>query len=423
MSQGPNFELELTPSMCDELGISQLCSTPLCTIPIGTLLSTTTCASSACTTNSETSPKNPAPLNLPKQSGYSNLGFLQRPKDITVVSKWTEDEKKNEISNMIVCVRKGVSYDPVFQHVQPNIPNGRAITYLISHKAAADLLKALETKEPTDDILDIYNYIQTLKPEDIVFYFECCEGCLPNNSHDQLARRYRIGSDNVKLIAHLVRKKKIMVLCADFSLKGLITDWDDELLGPNPFVNVGETSGKFTLEFDIDTLKNSKSTQMQSLGKLVDTGTVDVKAMSNTIVYNVNTKENIEYVPQVLTIVKTNTDNIKHVCTTSDGKHTGHAGQVMLHYKDEGILMTSNGHFAELARLDVSLEKFLAYTTAEYGAETSATYSQSMSVMTNEERAEFIRTTSARMVSSDIPCMRTVSEQPSGQPTEKTDSK
>jgi len=381
MSKSPNFELELTKSLCCEYGLS---------------------------------PQISEDSNAIEKFKYDAEEFindysLPESRDVEVVSKWTDDEKKNEISNMIVCIRSGESYDPIFQKVQPNIPNGRAIIYLITFKAASDLLEALETKKPKDNILDIYNYIETLKAEDIAFYFECCGGCsvVCSKSYNT---DYSIGKDNVKLIAHLVRKKNIMVMCADFSLKGLIKDWDDKLLGPNPFTKIGETSSKFTLNFDINTLKECKSTQMQSLGKLVETGTVDVRAMSGTIVYTVDSKETEEYVTQVLTVARTSSTNNEDLCTTCDGNHTGHAGQVMLHYKDAGILMVSNGHFAELARLDVSLEKFLRYTATEYGKEKAEQYSQSMNSMTDEQCADFIRTTSARMVSSDVPCLRTVSQ-------------
>jgi hypothetical protein len=36
-------------------------------------------------------------------------------------------------------------------------------------------------------------------------------------------------------------------MLSDFSLKALIAEWDEKLLGPNPFVKVAEYGGNFTL--------------------------------------------------------------------------------------------------------------------------------------------------------------------------------
>jgi len=41
-----------------------------------------------------------------------------------------------------------------------------------------------------------------------------------------------------------------MVMFSDFSLKALIKQWDNKVLGPNPFVKVSEYGGNFTLEFN-----------------------------------------------------------------------------------------------------------------------------------------------------------------------------
>jgi hypothetical protein len=36
-----------------------------------------------------------------------------------------------------------------------------------------------------------------------------------------------------------------MVMCSDFSLKALIGNWNENLLGPNPFIKIGEFGESF----------------------------------------------------------------------------------------------------------------------------------------------------------------------------------
>lgn len=38
-----------------------------------------------------------------------------------------------------------------------------------------------------------------------------------------------------------------MTMFSDFSLKALISQWDQKLLGPNPFKKVAQYGGAFTL--------------------------------------------------------------------------------------------------------------------------------------------------------------------------------
>jgi len=43
-------------------------------------------------------------------------------------------------------------------------------------------------------------------------------------------------------------------MCSDFSLKALIAQWNEEILGPNPFIRTGEFHQGFTLKFDPEVL-------------------------------------------------------------------------------------------------------------------------------------------------------------------------
>lgn len=55
---------------------------------------------------------------------------------------------------------------------------------------------------------------------------------------------------------------------SDFSLKALIKEWDENVLGPNPFEKVGETSTPIKLKFDKQTLLDSPSSQLQAVAQL-----------------------------------------------------------------------------------------------------------------------------------------------------------
>lgn len=59
-----------------------------------------------------------------------------------------------------------------------------------------------------------------------------------------------------------------MTMFSDFSLKALINTWKPEILGPNPFVNIGETSEPFTLKFRAEDLKDCPSSQLQIVGEM-----------------------------------------------------------------------------------------------------------------------------------------------------------
>ena len=79
-----------------------------------------------------------------------------------------------------------------------------------------------------------------------------------------------------------------MAMFSDFSLKALINCWKADVLGPNPFVKIGETSQLIDLKFENKTLQNCPSAQLQIVGELAEGGKCNVHAISGTIVYTVN---------------------------------------------------------------------------------------------------------------------------------------
>lgn len=59
----------------------------------------------------------------------------------------------------------------------------------------------------------------------------------------------------MKLVAHVIQGKH-MAMFSDFSLKALISQWDEHILGSNPFKKMStEFSETVVLKFDPATLK------------------------------------------------------------------------------------------------------------------------------------------------------------------------
>merc|ERR1711988_755055 len=99
----------------------------------------------------------------------------------------------------------------------------------------------------------------------------------------------RIASPTMELIG-LAMRRGFTVMCSDFSLKALIAEWSEELLGPNPFKRMGACDHQFQLEFvPADLQTEEVPQQLQVVGELcADQGKAVVSAMSDTIAYTVN---------------------------------------------------------------------------------------------------------------------------------------
>lgn len=385
--------------------------------------------------NSNTVPKKGYYFKPTPKLGLMGKYGQSKAKEITDESKSSKiklvkhkniEENTNPLTNIIVCVRNGTSYDPAFEMIPTNIPNGKAETYIIDYEGVNLLYKLFSgTTNDSDTLVDFYNdgkqlyeKIKSIPPTDSVFYWECCSGCSRGGGCNMKIEKYSVGNTSINLIHHLVCKEGIMVMCADFSLKGLISDWNSELLGPLPFKNICSTSEPFTLLFEPESLIQCKSTQLQNVGKLSENGKAVIKAMGGTIQYTVTDVDNSPYTIDILTVVQPGIDVFdSNLCQTTDKKHKGYAGQVILTYPNGGMLLVSNGHFSELARLDTSMEKFLQVVSAEYGANTSSTYSTQLNTMNDIDRQKFIQRKVSEMVAADVPCQRVSSNSLKGKYT------
>jgi len=241
-----------------------------------------------------------------------------------------------------------------------------------------------------------------------------------------------------------------MVMCSDFSLKALISEWKEgaaPLLGPNPFVQLGTFSGNFGIAFQPTDLAASPSPQLQKVGELCsDKGKAAVHALSDSIIYSVDKEkaDNEHYRTQVLTVChKVPSFDVSAVKDEyswavdpvakpeavqpaekeagDDGKKSGGteeqkeeskglvkgvAAHVLLTYPSGGQLLTSMGHWLELTKLDVSEEALLRVYQTSYGENDprSAQMRQDLSTKSGVARAAAVQSWSAQMVQTSAPC-------------------
>ena len=76
-------------------------------------------------------------------------------------------------------------------------------------------------------------HVNSLDPDCVVFNWEC------SSSYEY--KMFPEGRDHVFQFLKIILDRKHMAMFSDFSLKALINEWKPDILGPNPFQNIGET--------------------------------------------------------------------------------------------------------------------------------------------------------------------------------------
>jgi hypothetical protein len=321
-----------------------------------------------------------------------------------------ESSADNVLVGVIVTISDGHSYDQLFSQV-PQLAgeNQRVATYRASVASLPHIVGELLGNPPQGsrpsslhrNLRRVIADIRQVQPDSVVFNWECCSGCGSDRFHDA-----RIV---LELVKHLLDRGH-MVMFSDFSLKALIAEWNENLLGPNPFLKVSEFGGTFQLRFDAEVLKVCSSAQLQKLGELASNGKADLHAMTNTIAFSINwNKADCNaYDCNVLTVMskisgqRVGAQAPGQMCEA--GGHQGLAGHVMLTFPSGGRLLASAGHWIELSRLDVN-EADLIQAAASYGAAFQSEVQTSIAACkTNEERQRSIQAYSTQMIHQSAPC-------------------
>jgi len=256
-------------------------------------------------------------LNSFSQNYYEDGNSEFQNNDLPKIYDLNSEEDPNlKVVSLIITIKSGESYDNLFRKVPQNAPEGRVALFEVDEKAIiyfTEKLKNLEfgsefcekNYEFVEKINEIFDYIEQLEPESILFNYECCSNCGDFN--------FLLEAETNELI-DIVLKRKSNFMFSDFSVKSLLSNWDENLFGKNPFLKFAECSSHFNLKFDSEVLKKCNSPQLQIVGTLCENGECKIKVMPGTIVYGVN-KEKIDqdsYDLNILTIIdnKNNFENL-----------------------------------------------------------------------------------------------------------------
>jgi hypothetical protein len=326
-----------------------------------------------------------------------------------IVHEGHTPRQDDELVAVIVTVCSGPSFDPLFSQVPQLAGDGKRVsTYAVSASSLSHIADELagnpaQARRPTAlhrNLRRLVADIRAVQPDSVVFNWECCGGCMHEHFHNSVV---------VMGLVKSLLDRGHMVMFSDFSLKALIKDWNEDLLGPNPFVKTEEFSNNFTLRFDPAVLSACPSAQLQKLGELASDGKAELHAMSNTIAFSVrwSKADCSAYNCQVLTAM-TELGG-RPACPVPGegceaGGHRGFAGHALLTYPSGGRLLASAGHWVELSRLDVNEANFLQ-AAASYGATFQGEVQASMASCTNAaERKQTMQTYSCQMVQQSAPC-------------------
>jgi len=302
---------------------------------------------------------------------------------------------------VVVTINGGSSYDDLFRSVPQKSPHGRIAVYAASLECLDTILKKMDGQQvqETPELKSLFHNMSCVEADCVLFNWECCSSFSSQT----------FGS-NSKIIPQLMKKlldKGHMIMYSDFALKALITDWDEPLLGPNPFVKFGEFSDSFDLHFDPPTLIACPSAQLQRVGELCENGTAKVHALGGTIAFSVNKlkSDTSKYKLQVLTVAtRLGSTAIPSNLTVSAAGATGAAGHVLLTYPTGGQLLVSCGHWIELSRLDVSVDTLLNVAKQEMGAAYATNMQTEISNLSGAQQASRMQDYARMFVQQSAPC-------------------
>merc|ERR1712048_1376322 len=89
---------------------------------------------------------------------------------------------------------------------------------------------------------------------------------------------------------------------------------------------------------------------------------------------------------------------------SDDSLHRGWAGHVTLTYAAGGQLITSMGHWAELSKIDTSVESVLRVAQKNFGVEETVSFQSELASASNDaERRSIIQKQAKTMVSKSAP--------------------
>jgi len=331
--------------------------------------------------------------DLDEEGGYVGGREMEKLHEL-----YPEQDKNTEVLSLIITCASGSSYDRLFEEEKQEVPDGIVTVYVADPQYFPTIQKRLEEDKPSDDpVLEkVVKEIKELDPENVLFNWECSsglEGGLPRQTMQ---------------VMKFLLDRGYMCMFSDFAMKGLIKSWDESLLGPRPFKNVGSCNGLINLKFDPQKLKDSPSSQLEMVGNLCETGECSINTLSGTIVIGVNhnnVKDNGFYELEVMTIVTSvkvkDLDSLVKL-----GDKEGSVGHAILRYKSGGILVASAGHWIELKNLGNVSEQKIQEIVEQYSSAGKTGYMESYTELNNytgEEREMRKQKLVSQMVQKSAP--------------------
>ena len=345
---------------------------------------------------------------------------------------YDEKEKDYVLASVIVTAASSSSYDQLFEKEKQQAPEGCRIgLYFLDLQYISNFRDYLiNDTYPNDEytaanLKDLKKELSEVEASCVLFNFECCEyfSCGFNNINTSQQKYEDVFEDDMqniecqttnesvfippknieikeKIKEKITKKidsfasgygfpdKKSMndclkefikkgyyIMFGDYSLKALINDWDEMILGPNPLVNIGENSSNMMLEFEPKQLKDCESVQLQSVGKICPKGELKLSCMGGTIVVGLD-KSKIEdqktYKYETLTIAinhKTynpESYNEKYMYYHLHGNR-GTLGHGSFKYETGSVLFISAGHWIELHEVDSNVDDMKKYAQENWG--------------------------------------------------------
>lgn len=291
--------------------------------------------------------------------------------------------------------------------------------YQVASCHLGDILAALRDEggfcapEVFEQLLCLLVDIEAADPANVAFDWAFCPACAPEG--------FRAGGNDTTIVLDLVQlllDRGYMASFSDASLHSLIQAWDRQPcpgLGPNPFVDLGETcGGQATVRFDPRLLALCPSARLQCAGQLCREGRATVVAPSGALAYALDWEVAARagvYEVEVLTVA-TDLPGVSatvrgHLSCEAGGFH-GAAGHVLLKYASGGVLLTSAGRLAEPISSkagSVTEDRFLRAVNASYGQEVLANVRKELDASPGAEaRKQTVQRLAWQFIQHTVPC-------------------
>lgn len=160
-----------------------------------------------------------------------------------------EVEMAKKTAAIIVTLCSGSSSDPHFTNNPQKSEEGtKTMVFQADASSVDELIRGFEKTSTNPTVQRLFKEMSELDPDCTVFNWECSSG-YSSGLFPEEAQKV------LKLVSCLL-KGNHMVMFSDFSLKALIPNWSEPVLGPNPFVRLpGDFGGVAVLQFDPIDLK------------------------------------------------------------------------------------------------------------------------------------------------------------------------